>query len=152
MVKKAVKTVTAVGDNTDRTPTRTTIWVAISEKGGMGKTTVGLTIAEILTAAEQRFFLIDADASTPNVGLTYCQEMYRGFRSSTPVVSEAESATVSRKDKSSMATKPKGADFVLQEQITFTGNADSYFHADKILDIARTQDVLIVMMWVQRKL
>jgi CobQ/CobB/MinD/ParA nucleotide binding domain len=145
VVKKAVKTFPGVENQTDLTPARTTIWVAISEKGGMGKTTVGLAIAELLTAAERRFFLIDADASTPNVGLTYRQEMYRGFRNSNPIVSEVESATVSRKAESSMATKSKGVDFILQEQITFTGNADSYFHADKILDIARTQDVLIVM-------
>jgi Mrp family chromosome partitioning ATPase len=145
VVKKAVKTAPAVENGTDLTPARTTIWVAISEKGGMGKTMVGLTIAELLTAVERQFFLIDADASTPNVGLTYRQQMYRGFRNLPPVESEAESATVSRKDKSATATKPKVADFALKEQITFSGDADSYFHADKILDIARTQDVLIVM-------
>jgi Mrp family chromosome partitioning ATPase len=68
MSKKAVNDL----DGTDNPQgERTTILVSISEKGGMGKTIVGLTAAEQLTAANRAFFLVDADVSTPNVGLTY---------------------------------------------------------------------------------
>ncbi|NJR32276.1 MAG: hypothetical protein HC778_04785 [Chamaesiphon sp. CSU_1_12] len=45
-----------------------------------GKSIVASVAAEQLTAANQPFYLIDADASTPNVGLTYRQEFYQQFR------------------------------------------------------------------------
>ena len=82
MTKKAIKTVKAPAPDPiiDTTPKRTSIGFMLSEKGGMGKTTVALTAAEQMTAANHPFFLIDADASTPNVGLTYRKAMYEGFR------------------------------------------------------------------------
>jgi hypothetical protein len=145
MTKKAIKTVKAPAPDPviDTTPKRTSIGFMLSEKGGMGKTTVALTAAEQMTAANHPFFLIDADASTPNVGLTYRKAMYEGFRNGTTVTENLDLQTVSRKN--STATKKKEEVLTLQEQITFTGNADDYFLADQIFDIAKQQDVLIVM-------
>jgi hypothetical protein len=122
----------------DRQGERTTILVSISEKGGMGKTIVGLTAAEQLTAANQSFFLVDSDVSTPNVGLTYAPEMYQGFKSAAG--GRTSTPTLSRKDKGNESDK-----LTLQEQIVFTGNPDNYFHADKIFELAKIQDVLIVL-------
>jgi hypothetical protein len=145
MTKKAIKTVKAPAPDPviDTTPKRTSIGFMLSEKGGMGKTTVALTAAEQMTAANHPFFLIDADASTPNVGLTYRKAMYEGFRNGTTVTENLDLQTVSRKN--STTTKKKEEVLTLQEQITFTGNADDYFLADQIFDIAKQQDVLIVM-------
>jgi hypothetical protein len=119
---------------------RTTIGIVGSEKGGLGKTIAGLTIAEQLTAANHPFFLIDADASIPNVGLTYRKDLYQGFRQEAglkdvkliPSIYDAPSG-----DRNAVAT--------LTEQIVFSGNANDYFKADRIFDLARTQDVLIVL-------
>ena len=122
------------------TKLRTTIGIVGSEKGGLGKTIAGLTIAEQLTAANHPFFPIDADASTPNVGLTYRSDLYQGFRQEAglkdvkliPSIYDAPD-----RDRNAVAT--------LTEQIVFTGNANDYFKADRIFDLARTQDVLIVL-------
>jgi Mrp family chromosome partitioning ATPase len=61
-------------------PKQTLISIFGSEKGGMGKTIVASVAAEQMTAANHPFYLIDADASTPNVGLTYRPEIYQQFR------------------------------------------------------------------------
>jgi hypothetical protein len=143
MTKKAIKPVTNSDPVIDKTPKRTSIKFMVSEKGGMGKTTVGLVAAEQMTAAKHPFFLIDADASTPNVGLTYRSAMYEGFRNGTTMAENIDPPTVSQ--KGSTTTKKKKEVVTLQEQITFTGNADDYFLADQIFDIAKQQDVLIVM-------
>jgi hypothetical protein len=119
---------------------RTTILVSISEKGGMGKTIVGLTAAEQLTAANRAFFLVDADVSTPNVGLTYAPQMYREFKDVALQGGRAGAPTLSRKGKGSESDR-----LTLQEQIVFTGNPDNYFHADKIFELAKVRDVLLVL-------
>jgi hypothetical protein len=119
---------------------RTTILVSISEKGGMGKTIVGLTAAEQLTAANRAFFLVDADVSTPNVGLTYAPQMYREFKDVALQGGRAGAPTLSRKGKDSEPDR-----LTLQEQIVFTGNPDNYFHADKIFELAKVRDVLLVL-------
>jgi MinD superfamily P-loop ATPase len=59
---------------------RTQIWLFGGEKGGMGKSMVGRVCAEQLLAAKVPFHLVDADASTPNVGLTYANELYQFFK------------------------------------------------------------------------
>jgi hypothetical protein len=119
---------------------RTTILVSISEKGGMGKTIVGLTAAEQLTAANRAFFLVDADVSTPNVGLTYAPQIYREFKDVALQGSRAVAPTLSRKGKGGESDR-----LTLQEQIVFTGNPDNYFHADKIFELAKVRDVLLVL-------
>ena len=119
---------------------RTTILVSISEKGGMGKTIVGLTAAEQLTSANRAFFLVDADVSTPNVGLTYAPQMYREFKDVALQGGRASAPTLSRKGKGSESDR-----LTLQEQIVFTGNPDNYFHADKIFELAKVRDVLLVL-------
>jgi hypothetical protein len=43
----------------------------------MGKSIVGLVAAAQMVAAGTPFYLVDADASTPNVGLTYDRDIYR---------------------------------------------------------------------------
>ena len=60
-------------------PKYTTISIFGSEKGGMGKTIVASVAVEQMTAANHQFYLIDADASTPNVGLTYRPEIYQQY-------------------------------------------------------------------------
>jgi hypothetical protein len=137
MTKKTITTTTT--EDTKRTK----IIFFASEKGGMGKTTVGGVAVEQMLAASHQFFLIDADGSTPNVGLTYEKATYQQFRNAAMAVSEIDSPTVSRKGKTLTVTKNK--DVALQEQITFTGNVDDYFLADKIFDIAKIQDVVIVL-------
>lgn len=164
MTKKAIKETKetkAIQDSAPvvEPPKRTLITFMLSEKGGMGKTTVGLVAAEQMTAAKHPFFLIDADASTPNVGLTYRKAMYEGFKKASTVMENIDPPTFDRKGstvaentapstasrKGSTTTKKKEEVINLQEQITFTGNSNDYFLADQILDIAKKQDVLIVM-------
>jgi hypothetical protein len=138
MSKKAVNDL----DGTDNPQGEgTTILVSISEKGGMGKTIVGLTAAEQLTAANRLFFLVDADISTPNVGLTYAPQMYQEFKDVALLQGgRAGAPTLSRKGKGSESDR-----LTLQEQIVFTGNPDNYFHADKIFELAKVRDVLLVL-------
>ena len=48
------------------------------EIGDIGKSITARVAVEQKIAAKREFYLIDADASTPNVGLTYEKAMYEG--------------------------------------------------------------------------
>ncbi|PSB53284.1 cobalamin biosynthesis protein CobQ [Chamaesiphon polymorphus] len=111
---------------------RTKIWLLGGEKGGMGKSMVGRVCAEQLLAAKVPFHLVDADASTPNVGLTYAKELYTGFRERV-----AAAPTLAAGNSPSTAT--------LDRQIVFSGDASTYLQADRILTLAEQQDVLVVL-------
>lgn len=111
-----------------------------SEKGGIGKTIVALMAAEQMTAANHPFFLIDADASTPNVGLTYRPEIYQQYRGQGEVKNDLPPSLY---NPSNSGTKT--ATLTSSERITFTGSNDDYFLADKIFDIAKDRDVMIVL-------
>ncbi len=110
-----------------------------SEKGGLGKTTVALVAAEQMTAANHPFFLVDADASTPNVGLTY-RKIYEQFRHQ-GVKDPDLLPSIYNLNKAGN----KAVTSILEEQITFTGDNNDFFLADRIFDIAKTQDVEIVL-------
>jgi hypothetical protein len=107
------------------------------EIGGIGKSMVARVAVEQKIAAKQDFYLIDADASTPNVGLTYEKAMYEGFTSDKPSVDDKLPPTLGSNSNKSQP--------VLHEQITFSGNAQSYLAADKILLMADVKDVLVVL-------
>jgi hypothetical protein len=118
------------------TPIETTVSIFGSEKGGMGKSIVASVAAEQMTAANHPFYLIDADASTPNVGLTYRQEFYQQFRD-----------RVEPKDSNLPQSlyNPSGTATLAPERIVFTGSEDDYFLADRIFDMARQRDVMLVL-------
>jgi hypothetical protein len=113
---------------------RTKIWLVGGEKGGMGKSMVGRTAAEQLLAAKVPFHLIDADASTPNVGLTYAKEIYAGFRSRTSATLVAPTLA-----------EDKSKDVQIAEQIIFSGDDSTYLQADRILLLAEQKNVLVVL-------
>ena len=121
-------------------PKQTLISIFGSEKGGMGKTIVASLAAEQMTAANHPFYLIDADASTPNVGLTYRPEIYQQFREQ--VEFKDNNLPESLYNPSNTGTQTATS---TPERITFTGSSDDYFLADKIFDIAKTTDVMIVL-------
>jgi CobQ/CobB/MinD/ParA nucleotide binding domain len=136
----ARKTTAKANDKDNTTPIETTILMFGSEKGGLGKTTVALVAAEQMTAANHPFFLVDADASTPNVGLTYRKEIYEQFRHQG--VKDADLLpSIYNLNKAG----DRAATSILEEQITFTGDNNDFFLADRIFDIAKTQDVAIVL-------
>ena len=66
---------------TDKQIKRFSILIFGGEIGGIGKSMVARVGVEQKIAAKQEFYLIDADASTPNVGLTYEKSMYEAFLS-----------------------------------------------------------------------
>jgi hypothetical protein len=116
--------------------TRSKIIIIGGEIGGVGKSMVARAMIEQTIAAKHPFYLIDADASTPNVGLTYEKEMYERFRAG------------GASEKTNVIPTMYGADGtppVLQGQITFTGNAKNYFEADQIIVLAQTKDVVVVL-------
>jgi hypothetical protein len=121
-------------------PKQTLISIFGSEKGGMGKSIVASVAAEQMTAANHPFYLIDADASTPNVGLTYRPEIYQQFREQVEV--KDNNLPQSLYNPSNTGTQ---AATLAPERIAFTGSSDDYFLADKIFDIAKTTDVMIVL-------
>jgi hypothetical protein len=114
----------------------TTVSIFGSEKGGMGKSIVASVAAEQLTAANQPFYLIDADASTPNVGLTYRQEFYQQFRDG----GETQDRNLPRS-----LYNPSGTSTLAPERIIFTGSDDDYFLADRVFELAKQRDVMIVL-------
>jgi hypothetical protein len=114
---------------------RTKIWLVGGEKGGMGKSMVGRVAAEQLLAAKVPFHLIDADASTPNVGLTYAKEMYERFRSGALPEDVLPTLFLDGKSK----------DLKIAEQITFSGDDSTYLQADRILLLAEQKNVLVVL-------
>jgi hypothetical protein len=118
-------------------PVETTIFIFASEKGGMGKSTVASVAAEQMTAANHPFYLIDADASTPNVGLTYRKEFYEQFRDRVEIKDNALPQSLYNP---SGVTATSGS-----ERIVFTGSEDDYFLADKIFDLAKQRDVMLVL-------
>jgi hypothetical protein len=112
----------------------TSIIIIGGVKGGLGKSIIGGVAAFQMKAAKLSFELVDADADTPNVGLTYEQELYERFRNE-------------RLAQSSATLVPGDNDLPLEqvEQITFSGEADNYFAADKIITIAEQKNVLVVL-------
>jgi hypothetical protein len=108
-----------------------------SEKGGMGKSIVASVAAEQMTAANQPFYLIDADASTPNVGLTYRPDFYQPFRDRVEIQGNGLPESIYK--------NPSNATALLQERIVFTGSEDDYFLADRIFDMAKRRDVMLVL-------
>jgi NAD(P)-dependent dehydrogenase (short-subunit alcohol dehydrogenase family) len=115
---------------------KTRIIMIDGELGGIGKSFVARVAVEQCLAAGNKFVLVDADASTPNIGLTYEPELYESFRA--VANSEAVTPTLDSLDLDSVNS-------VLQEQITFTGSRESYLEADKILVLAEKQDVIVVL-------
>jgi hypothetical protein len=120
-------------------PKQTLISIFGSEKGGMGKSIVASVAAEQMTAANHPFYLIDADASTPNVGLTYRPEIYQQFREQVEVQDNNLPQSIYKTNSATPTAT------LTPERITFTGSSDDYFLADKIFDIAKTTDVMIVL-------
>jgi hypothetical protein len=107
------------------------------EIGGIGKSMVARVAVEQKIAAKQSFYLIDADASTPNVGLTYEKAMYEKFMTEGILAEDDLPPTLGSVNSKSPP--------VLYEQITFTGDAKSYLAADKILLMANVKDVIVVL-------
>lgn len=107
------------------------------EIGGIGKSITARVAVEQKIAAKQEFYLIDADASTPNVGLTYEKAMYEGFMTGERLASDDLPPTLGLVD---LKKSP-----VLHDQITFTGDAKSYLAADKILLMGNVKDVIVVL-------
>lgn len=112
----------------------TSIIIIGGVKGGLGKSIIGGVAAFQMKAAKLAFELVDADADTPNVGLTYEKELYEQFRNE-------------RLAQSSATLVPGDNDLPLEqvEQITFSGEAGNYFAADKIITIAEQKNVLVVL-------
>ncbi|PSB59570.1 cobalamin biosynthesis protein CobQ [Chamaesiphon polymorphus] len=112
----------------------TSIIIIGGVKGGLGKSIIGGVAAFQMKAAKLPFELVDADADTPNVGLTYEKELYEQFRNE-------------RLAQSSATLVPGDNDLPLEqvEQITFSGEAGNYFAADKIITIAEQKNVLVVL-------
>jgi hypothetical protein len=112
----------------------TSIIIIGGVKGGLGKSIIGGVAAFQMKAAKLSFELVDADADTPNVGLTYEKELYEQFRNE-------------RLAQSSATLVPGDNDLPLEqvEQITFSGEAGNYFAADKIIIIAEKKNVLVVL-------
>ena len=135
---KPAKTTTKpkVPDSIPTTPIETTVSIFGSEKGGMGKSIVASVAAEQMTAANNPFYLIDADASTPNVGLTYRQDFYQQFRDR----AEGQDSKLPPS-----LYNPSGAEVAAPERIVFTGSEDDFFLADRVFEMARQQDVMIVL-------
>jgi hypothetical protein len=113
----------------------TTVSIFGSEKGGMGKSIVASVAAEQMTAADVPFYLIDADASTPNVGLTYRPDFYQQFRD----------RSETKKNLPQSLYNPSGTATLAPERIVFTGRDDDYFLADRVFEMARQRDVMIVL-------
>ena len=120
---------------TPTVPIETTVSIFGSEKGGMGKSIVASIAAEQMTAANQPFYLIDADASTPNVGLTYRQEFYQQFQGRAEIKNNLPPSLYN----------PSGTATLALERIVFTGSEDDYFLADQIFDMAKRRDVMLVL-------
>jgi hypothetical protein len=131
---KATKT-TSKPNTPELVQIQTTVSIFGSEKGGMGKSIVASVAAEQMTAADHSFYLIDADASTPNVGLTYRQDFYQQFRD------RAET----KKNLPQSLYNPSGTATLAPERIVFTGRDDDYFLADRVFEMARQRDVMIVL-------
>ena len=112
----------------------TSIIIVGGVKGGLGKSIIGGVAAFQMKAAKLSFDLVDADADTPNVGLTYEKELYQGFRNNGLA-------------RSSATLVPGDNDLPLEEieQITFSGEAGNYFAADRIITIAEQKSVLVVL-------
>jgi hypothetical protein len=111
---------------------RTTVILIGGEKGGIGKSMVGRVAAEQMLAAKLSFDLIDADASTPNVGLTYAKQLYEGFRES-------------KQAAPTMLLDRETQKITLDRRITFSGDDSTYLQADQILVLAEKQNVLVVL-------
>jgi hypothetical protein len=120
---------------TDRVTNRHSVLFFGGEIGGIGKSTVARVAVEQKIAAKQEFYLIDADASTPNVGLTYEKAMYEGFLTQDP-----SSSNNPRSLDSGTKQKPR-----LKQRITFAGDVKSYLMADEILELAREKDTIVVL-------
>jgi hypothetical protein len=123
-------------DLTPTIPIETTVSIFGSEKGGMGKSIVASIAAAQMTAANQPFYLIDADASTPNVGLTYRQEFYQQFQGR---------AEIKNSNLPQSLYNPSGTATLAPERIVFTGSESDYFLADQIFDMAKQKDVMLVL-------
>lgn len=119
---------------TDKQIKRFSILIFGGEIGGIGKSMVARVGVEQKIAAKQEFYLIDADASTPNVGLTYEKSMYEAFLSQGTTSSNPRSLDSSFKQK-----------LQLRQRITFTGDVKSYLMADEILELAREKDTIVVL-------
>jgi hypothetical protein len=114
----------------------TTVSIFGSEKGGMGKSIVASVAAEQMTAANQPFYLIDADASTPNVGLTYRPEFYQQFR---------DGVEIQDRNLPPSLYNPSGTATLAPERIVFNGSDADYFLADRVFDMAKQRDVMLVL-------
>jgi hypothetical protein len=134
---KAAKTTTKpqASNLTPTIPIETTVSIFGSEKGGMGKSIVASIAAEQMTATNQPFYLIDADASTPNVGLTYRQEFYQQFQGRAEIKNNLPPSLYN----------PSGTATLAPERIIFTGSESDYFLADQIFDMAKRRDVMLVL-------
>jgi hypothetical protein len=152
MTTTQTKTDTISKAKSNTKPKRSKIILIDGEIGGIGKSMVARVLVEQTLAAGQSFYLIDADASTPNVGMTYEKEMYERFRAdadaSTPNVSvtyEKEIYERFQADADNELQNSVALSSAPQRQITFTGSAKSYFEADQILVLAETKDVIVVL-------
>jgi hypothetical protein len=109
---------------TEACPRRTKIILVGGQKSPVGKSIVAGVLVEQMIEAKHPFYLIDANICNPSVGLTYEPEIYTHFLDIAGL--DAEKVAV-------------------MERITFDGHPDTYFAADRIFDIAQTQDVVVVL-------
>jgi NUBPL iron-transfer P-loop NTPase len=109
--------------------------VVLSNKGGVGKTTVGLTVAEQLAASNNPFIIIDTDAFDPSVGLTYDKETYELIRSSQKIVSDSTFKKVTDMNMDELR-------LAIWETIK---NGEYYFALDMIFESIERQNILLIL-------
>lgn len=100
--------------------------IVTGEIGGVGKSVFCKVLVETYQALGYEYHLVDADRTTPNVGLSYSPESY------TPAIGR-------------MDNPKRGQSTVDRDLIYFSEDLDDFSIPDRLLDLASERDVIVNM-------
>lgn len=98
----------------------------MGEIGGVGKSVFCKVLVETYQSLGSEYHLVDADRTTPNVGLSYSPEIY------TPTIGRTDNAK-------------RGQNLVDRDLVYFSEDLDDFSIPDRLLDLASERDVIVNM-------
>lgn len=106
------------------------------EIGGIGKSTYSKLLLDFYLSAKTPFYVVDADKTTPNVGLSYAKDEYKAFLAT---------AAVGGENYTPAGGEEEGKTALKMQRIILGDTADRQYDMDHIFDLADVKRVVIAL-------
>jgi hypothetical protein len=106
------------------------------EIGGIGKSTYSKLLLDFYISAKTPFYVVDADKTTPNVGLSYAKDEYTAFLST---------AAIGGENYTPAGEEGKDQIDLKMQRIILGDTADRQYDMDHIFDLADVKRVVIAL-------